>query len=52
MGGDSNRRREWQCSGWNPGATEVQPGFVDRMGRMWEQKAAEEDFAEGTKHER
>ena len=32
MDGDSNRRRERQCSGWNPGAAEVQMGTVNWMG--------------------
>ena len=51
MDGDSNRRREWQCSGWKPGATEVQLGTVNWVGSMWEQEATEEDFAEGAEQQ-
>ena len=44
--GGSNRRQEWLCSGWKPGAEEEQLGTVDWVGSLWEQKGAEEDFAE------
>ena len=47
LDGDINRGKEWQCSGWRPGATEAQLGTVDWTGCVWEQEAAEEGFAEG-----
>ena len=45
--GEDDRRQGWLCSGWRPGAEEQQLGTVDLVGEPWEQKGAEEDFAEG-----
>ena len=51
MDGDSNRRREWQCSGRKPGAAEAQLGTMNWVGSMWEQEADEEDFVEGAEQQ-
>ena len=51
MDGDDAWRQEWLCSGWKLGAGEEQLGVVDWMGESWEQKGAEEDFAEGTEQQ-
>ena len=45
--GDNSWRPEWMCSGGKPGAGEEQPGTMDWVSESWEQKEAEEGFAEG-----
>jgi hypothetical protein len=49
--GDDDQRQEWQCSGWRPGAEEVQVNTMDWTGSPWEQQGAEEDFAEGAEQQ-
>ena len=49
--GDSNRREEWMCSGWRHGAEEELLNTVDWVESPWEQKRAEEDFAEGAEQQ-
>ena len=49
--GDSNWRQEWPGSGRKPGAGEEQLGTVDWVCESWEQKGAEEGFAEGTERQ-
>ena len=46
--GGGDRRQEWLCFGWGPGAAEEQLGTIDWMG---EQKGDEEDFAEGVEQQ-
>ena len=49
--GGHGRRQEWLCFGWEPGAEEGQLGTVCWVGEPWEQKGAEEDFAEGVEQQ-
>ena len=45
---EAGHHQEWKCSGWRPGALEVQVDTVSWKGELWEQKEAEESFADET----
>ena len=47
MDAEDDRKQEWLCSGWRPGAAEGQLGIVVWMGEPWGQQGDEEGFAKG-----